>query len=180
MSKNLVEQAIVFNELYLKAVSGVEENKVSSIIKNSLGKKKDKLANKYEFPKLSSLSQEEKVKFERLCPETYAYSDPNSGIVTNFKRTIKTADGVTLVLYFDNHKDLHFMWVLLRSKKNNKITAKRLFWRLHSKKSTVAKEDVVFDVFGEDVSFLVEDTDVIEMEFDETMELVESTLFITE
>jgi hypothetical protein len=168
MYENLVEQSIVFNELYMKRVSGIETNKVDSIIKNSLTKKKAKLAQKFEFPKLSDLSQAERVKLERRHPEDYQYADRDTGIITRYNRTIKTADGVTLILYFDSAKDLHFMHVLVRNKSNNKMTTKRLFWRLHSKKSTVNHES--FISFEEDA----------ELEFDEVMELVESTLLLSD
>jgi hypothetical protein len=145
MELTILEESIILNELYIKKINKIEKNKVDSVIKNSLNKNKEKLSKKFNFIKsLNELSKDEKIKFQRRLPENYAFTDTDTGRTLNYKRQIKTIQGNTLVLYFDSSGDLHFMYILLRNKKNDKLVIKRLFWRLHSNKKTVKEDSEIF------------------------------------
>jgi hypothetical protein len=199
MEKTLLEKAVIFNELYVKPVSKLEIQKVNEIIKTVIRKKKASFSKKFDFvSSYGSLSQQEKIQIERKFPEqqsssttigsplliaqnvtgivatTLANTIISSGSISHLKREIMTVDGATVVVYFNNTKDLATLHFVLRNKKNGKLAFRRVYWRLKTSKQDL-KED--FDIFAEDIDLSEES---IEIQIDTQLELVESCLMITD
>jgi len=179
MSENLLEQAVVFNELYIKNVSSVDGEQVDVITKKAVEKKKPKLSKKYTLVKsYGQLSKEQKIAIERMIPESYTQTSDNFSV--NYKRQWKTVDGVLLALYFDNRKNLGFIYMVALNKKD-KVVAKRIYWRLQKKQKPVKKEDT--DIFDENFMSLEEDlesSDEMEITIDEQMEIIESCVLLAD
>jgi hypothetical protein len=149
MNMELLESTLLLNELHVKRVSTIDKAEVDRVIKGSLAKKLPKLKEKFDFVKSpSDMSSAEKGRLAYTLPEkreytvsagsysggNYGGSTSSVGTTIVTKRTLKVANGVLCAFYYDDkNKLLKDVYVLGRKKKNNKLTAIRLFWRLHNK-----------------------------------------------